>query len=153
MSFVCSNLDLSPIGLLEPCSEFEESEEIAFDAIAAYQGDDQIYALYPRKVEAAARLFVNGFPGHVLYAVKSNPHPSLLQILWDEGVKRFDVASIREIDLVNGLLPDADLFLMHPIKSRQTIVHAYGIGVRNMSFDHEDELQKIVDSSLGGLDT
>ena len=117
----------------------------AFDAIAAYQGDDQIYALYPRKVEAAARLFVNGFPGHVLYAVKSNPHPSLLQILWDEGVKRFDVASIREIDLVNGLLPDADLFLMHPIKSRQTIVHAYGKGVRNMSFDHEDELQKIVD--------
>ena len=117
----------------------------AADAVAAYQGDDQIYALYPRKIEAAARQFVNGFPGHVLYAVKSNPHPSLLQILWNEGIKRFDVASIREIDLVKGLLPKAELFLMHPIKSRKTISHAYGTGVRNMSFDHQDELQKILD--------
>lgn len=123
----------------------------AFDAIAAYKGDDQIYALYPRKIEAAARLFVNNFPGHVLYAVKSNPHPSLLQILWNEGIKRFDVASIREIDLVKDLLPDAELFLMHPIKSRRTITHAYSMGVRNMSFDHEDELQKIIDCT-GGAD-
>lgn len=117
----------------------------ASDAIAAYAGDDQIYALYPRKIEAAARPFVANFPGHVLYAVKSNPHPSLLQILWNEGVRRFDVASMREIDLVSGLLPDAELFLMHPIKSRQTIAHAYAKGVRHMSFDHADELQKIVD--------
>lgn len=117
----------------------------ASDAIADYEGDDQIYALYPRKIERAARVFVEGFPGDVLYAVKSNPHASLIQILWNEGVVRFDVASIREIDLVSGLLPDAKLFLMHPIKSRRTISHAYARGVRNMSFDHADELQKILD--------
>lgn len=117
----------------------------ASGAIAAYTGDDHIYALYPRKIETAARLFVGGFPGHVLYAVKSNPHPSLLQILWNEGITRFDVASIREIDLVKGLLPDAELFLMHPIKSRKTISHAYSAGIRNMSFDHAEELQKIID--------
>ena len=119
--------------------------QTASDAIAAYRGDDHIYALYPRKIEAAARLFVNGFLGHVLYAVKSNPHPSLLQILWDEGVTRFDVASIREIDLVQSLLPEAELFLMHPIKSRRTISHAYEQGIRHMSFDHVDELHKITD--------
>lgn len=121
------------------------SYHTAADAIAAYAGDDQIYALYPRKIARAARLFVNGFPGHVLYAVKSNPHPSLLKILWDEGVRRFDVASIREIDLVKGIAPQAELFLMHPVKSRRTITHAYEKGVRHMSFDHADELQKIMD--------
>lgn len=124
----------------------------ALDAIADYKGDDQIYALYPRKIEAAARLFVNGFPGHVLYAVKSNPHPSLIQILWNEGVTRYDVASSREIDLVRDLLPAAELFLMHPIKSRQTIAKAYAKGVRNMSFDHADELQKILDCTHGAKD-
>ena len=124
----------------------------ASDAIAAYHGDDQIYALYPRKIEAAARLFVDGFQGKVMYAVKSNPHPSLLQILWNEGVSRFDVASIREIDLVRSLLPDAELFLMHPIKSRRTISHAYMSGVRSMSFDHADELQKIIDCTDGATD-
>jgi ornithine decarboxylase len=124
----------------------------ASDAIAAYTGDDHIYALYPRKIEAAARLFVGGFPGHVLYAVKSNPHPSLLQILWDEGVTRFDVASMREIDLVKSIAPEAELFLMHPIKSRKTIEYAYGCGVRHMSFDHVDELQKIVDCTAEAND-
>lgn len=124
----------------------------ATDAIAAYGGDDQIYALYPRKIERAARIFVENFPGDVLYAVKSNPHPSLLQILAHEGVKRFDVASIREIDLVKGLLPDAELYLMHPIKSRRTITHAYMNGVRNMSFDHADELQKILDCTHEAAD-
>lgn len=115
------------------------------DAIAAYKGDDQIYVLFPRKIERAARTFVNGFPGQVLYAVKSNPHASVIQILWDEGVRNFDVASIREIDLVREALPQAKLFLMHPIKSRQTIAHAYANGVRDFSFDHKDELQKIID--------
>lgn len=124
----------------------------ALSAIVGYEGDDQIYALYPRKIEAAARLFVDGFPGNVLYAVKANPHPSLLQILWNEGVTRFDVASLREIDLVKGLLPAAQLFLMHPVKSRQTITQAYAKGVRHMSFDHADELQKILDCTHGAND-
>jgi len=88
----------------------------------------------------------------VLYAVKSNPHPSLLRILANEGVKRFDVASIREIDLVKGLLTDAELYLMHPIKSRRTIAHAYMNGVRNMSFDHADELQKILNCTQEAAD-
>lgn len=124
----------------------------AADAIADYHGDDQIYVLYPRKIEAAARLFVTRFPGKVLYAVKSNPHPSLLQILWAEGVRRYDVASIREIDLVRNLLPQAALYLMHPIKSRQTIARAYASGVRNMAFDHVDELQKIIDCTQEARD-
>lgn len=137
-------IQLQPYGL--------PTYKTASDAISAYGGDDHIYALYPRKIEAAARLFANDFPGHVLYAVKSNPHPSLLQILWHEGISRFDVASIREIDLVKGLLPNAELFLMHPVKSRQTIAYAYHAGVRNMSFDHEDELQKIVDCTAEASD-
>ena len=130
-------IQLQPYGL--------PTYNMSADAIADYQGDDQIYALYPRKIERAARTFASGFPGQVLYAVKANPHPSLLQILWNEGVHQFDVASIREIDLVRGLFPTATLFLMHPVKSRATISHAYANGVRDFSFDHEDELQKILD--------
>lgn len=117
----------------------------ALDAIADYRGDDQIFALYPHKIKAAAQTFVNGFPGQVLYAVKANPHPAILQILWEEGVRNFDVASLREIELVRGVLPSAKLYLMHPIKSRQTIARAYALGVRDFSFDHADELQKIID--------
>lgn len=114
------------------------------DAINAYEGDDAIYVLYPKKIEAAAETFLTGFPGKTLYAVKANPHPAVLKILWASGIRAFDVASIREIDLVLAACPDAELYLMHPVKSRQTIRHAYARGVRNFAFDCAAELGKIL---------
>lgn len=120
----------------------------AFDsvkaAIDAYEGDDAIYALYPKRIAAAADLFVENFPGKVLYAVKANPHPAVLKILWASGLRGFDVASIREIDLVKAACPDAELYLMHPVKSRQTIRYAYDQGVRHFAFDCAAELGKIL---------
>ena len=114
------------------------------DAIRAYEGDDAIYVLYPKKIEAAASLFLKGFPGTSIYAVKANPHPAVLKTLWASGLRGFDVASIREIDQVRAACPDADLYLMHPVKSRRTIRHAYAAGVRHFAFDCAAELGKIL---------
>ncbi|MHA7900038.1 MAG: type III PLP-dependent enzyme [Henriciella sp.] len=114
------------------------------EAISSYDGDDAIYVLYPKRIEAAADLFLKQFPGKVLYAVKANPHPAVLKILWASGIRGFDVASIREIDLVKSVCPDAELFLMHPVKSRRTIRHAYAAGIRHFAFDCAAELGKIL---------
>lgn len=122
------------------------------DAIAANPFDDHIYAFYPRRIERAAETFVNGFPGDVLFAVKANPHPAVLKLLWKNGVKRFDVASIREIELLTGLLPNAVLYLMNPVKSRRTIEVAYAEGIRDIAFDHIDELSKILDATKQARD-
>jgi len=121
-------------------------------ALSDYTGDDHIHVLYPRKIESAAREFVNFFPGQVLYAVKANPHPLVLKVLWDQGVRQFDVASRREIDLVHSLLPEAQLFLMHPVKSRALIAHAYSLGVRDFAFDCDAELEKILACTSGAPD-
>lgn len=122
------------------------------DALAQYHGDDHIYVLYPRRIAAAAEAFVQGFPGDILYAVKANPHPAVLKTLWTHGVRQFDVASKREVDLVSELYPDAELFLMHPVKSRQLIRHAYAMGVRHFAVDCLEELDKIVDVTEGAAD-
>lgn len=114
------------------------------DAINAYDGDDAIYVLYPKRIEAATQLFLEAFPGKVIYAVKANPHPAVLKTLWASGLRGFDVASIREIDLVRSACPDAELYLMHPVKSRRTIRHAYENGVRHFAFDCAAELGKIL---------
>jgi len=114
------------------------------EAIAAYEGDDAIYVLYPKKIEAAAQTFLDGFPGKSIYAVKANPHPAVLKTLWASGMRGFDVASIREIDLVLDACPDAELYLMHPVKSRRTIRHAYAAGIRHFAFDCAAELGKIL---------
>ena len=122
-----------------------------FDSIAAaleaYRGDDAIHVLYPAKIAAAARQFLTAFPGETLYAVKSNPHPAVLKILWASGVRRFDVASMREMDLVRTTCPDAIQYLMNPVKSRATIRHADRLGVRDLAFDSAFELHKILDET------
>jgi ornithine decarboxylase len=117
------------------------------DVLRAYEGDDAIFVLYPKRIAAAARTFLNGFPGKVLYAVKANPHPAVIKTLWTTGVRHFDVASTREVDLVQSVAPGAKLYFMHPVKSRAAIRHAYAAGVRDFSFDTADELQKMMEAT------
>lgn len=120
--------------------------------LRGYRGDSHVYVLYPEKIRAQAALFLTGLRARTLYAVKSNPNPAVIQILAESGVSAFDVASIREIDLVKGIAPSAELYLMHPVKSRGLIAHAVSNGVRHMSLDCMDELMKIRDAKADGRD-
>jgi ornithine decarboxylase len=88
-----------------------------------------------------------------MYAVKANPSPDLIRILWDSGVTHFDVASIAEVRLVRGLLPHATLCFMHPIKGEEAIAEAYfDHGVRTFSLDSLEELAKIVKATKAAAD-
>ena len=99
----------------------------------------------PHAAARAARFFVEKFPGKSLYAVKANPSPDLITLLWESGVTHFDVASIAEVRLVRGLLPEATLCFMHPVKAEEAVREAYwDHGVRTFSLDSMEELEKIV---------
>jgi len=83
-----------------------------------------------------------------MYAVKANPSPEIIKTLWDGGITHFDVASINEVRLVRGLLPEATLCFMHPVKSPEAITEAYfEHGVRTFSLDSHEELTKIVEAT------
>ncbi len=85
-----------------------------------------------------------------MYAVKANPSPDLLRVLWDSGVTHFDVASIAEVRLVARTLPEATLCFMHPVKATEAIEEAYWThGVRTFSLDTMEELEKIVAATNG----
>src|SRR4051812_10885957 len=106
---------------------------------------EPVTLLRPHAARRAARFFVEKFPGRSLYAVKANPSPDLLRILWDAGVTHYDVASISEVRLVHDTLPEAVICLMHPVKAEEAIAEAYfGHGVKTFSLDTVDELDKIV---------
>ena len=98
----------------------------------------------PHAATRAARFFVEKFPGRSLYAVKANPSPDLLKVLWESGITHYDVASIAEVRLVAETLPEAVLCFMHPVKAEEAIAEAYALGVRTFSLDTLDELDKIV---------
>ena len=99
----------------------------------------------PHAAHRAARFFVEKFPGRALYAVKANPSPDLIELLWEAGVTHYDVASIAEVRLVAQTLPEAVLCFMHPVKAEEAIEEAYfEHGVRTFSLDTMEELDKIV---------
>ena len=101
--------------------------------------------LRPHAATRAARFFAEKFPGKSLYAVKANPAPDLLRVLWDAGVTHYDVASLGEVRLVAATLPDATLCFMHPVKAKEAIAEAYFThGVKTFSLDTLEELEKIV---------
>ena len=109
--------------------------------------------LRPHAAARAARFFVEKFPGRSMYAVKANPSPELIQILWDNGITHFDVASIAEVRLVAGIAPEATLCFMHPVKAEEAIAEAYfDFGVRTFSLDSIEELEKIERATKGATD-
>ncbi|HEY0629960.1 MAG TPA: alanine racemase, partial [Sphingomicrobium sp.] len=100
--------------------------------------------LRPHAATRAARFFAEKFPGKSLYAVKANPSPDLLKVLWEAGVTHYDVASLGEVRLVAETLPEATLCFMHPVKAEEAIAEAYfDYGVKTFSLDSIDELEKI----------
>ncbi|HYI42602.1 MAG TPA: type III PLP-dependent enzyme [Sphingomicrobium sp.] len=113
--------------------------------IAELRPAQPVTLIRPHAARRAAGFFVEEFPGRSLYAVKANPSPDLLQILWAAGVTHYDVASIGEVRLVAATLPHAVQCFMHPVKSEEAIAEAYfEHGVRTFSLDTLDELEKIV---------
>ncbi len=119
----------------------------AKDVVRDLAPDEPVILNRPHAAARAARFFVEKFPGKSLYAVKANPSPDLLQILWDNGVTHYDVASIAEVRLVRQTLPGATLCFMHPVKAPGAIREAYHQhGVRTFSLDSVEELEKIVDA-------
>ncbi len=113
--------------------------------VRALAPDEPVILNRPHAAARAARFFVEKFPGKSLYAVKANPSPELLKVLWASGVTHYDVASIAEVRLVRATLPEATLCFMHPVKTRAAIAEAYRVhGVRTFSLDTHEELDKIV---------
>ena len=114
--------------------------------------DEPVYCLRPQVIRDQARLFLDSFPGRVLYAVKSNPHEAVLAWLHEAGIRDYDTASPAEMALVSNNLSGAACYFMHPVKSRTGIARAYReFGIRHFVVDHPDELVKIQDV-LGKVD-
>ncbi len=110
--------------------------------------DYPVYCIRPESIKKSTKFFKDNFPGKVLYAVKTNPNEQLIKQIISNGIEDFDVASLNEIKLISKIKPEANLYFMHTIKSKESIASAYfNYGVRNFALDHKDELRKILEAT------
>lgn len=98
----------------------------------------------PQALQAMARRFIDGFPGMVTYAVKSNPEEAVIENLVAAGLRGFDVASPFEMQLIRRLAPEAAMHYNNPVRSRAEIAVAVELGVRSYSVDSASELEKLI---------
>ena len=114
-------------------------------AIATLKPGEPLYCIFPEKFGAAARRFLDGFPGDALYAVKANPAPHVLEQVWAAGIRHFDTASVPEIELVKGRFPDAHCHFMAPVRAVGAAKLAFEkYGVCDYVVDCDFELDKLI---------
>lgn len=117
---------------------------ISDDFIRQLNSSVPISILEPNLVFKQAKDFVSEFPGEAMYAIKCNPDKIFLKSLYKAGVKSFDAASLYEIKLIRKLLPQANIYFMHPVKSPEAIFKAYhSYDVKSFVLDCPNELHKI----------
>ena len=129
--------------------KFKSVEEL----INQLKPEKPVYCIRKNSIQSAAKYFINNFPGKVLYAVKTNPHPVVIKKIIESGVEQFDVASIEEIKAIRNFSQTAKCSYMHTVKSRESIKEAYfKYGVKTFSLDTKDELIKIIESTNSAKD-
>jgi len=118
------------------------------ELVSRLKPERPVYCIRKKSIQTASKTFQNKFPGKILYAVKTNPHPEVLKTVIQSGIDNFDVASIKEIENIIKINPEAKCSFMHTVKSRENIKEAYfKYGIKAYSLDTKDELIKIIEST------
>ena len=129
--------------------KFKSVEEL----INQLRPDKPVYCIRKKSILSTSKFFQKKFPGKILYAVKTNPHPEVIKTLIKSGINQFDIASIEEIKAIKKFSQTAKCSFMHTVKSHESIKDAYfKYGVKTFALDTKDELIKIIESTSGAKD-
>ena len=112
-----------------------------------------VYCIRKNSVTIASKFFQKNFPGDILYAVKTNPHPMVIKTIIESGINQFDVASIEEIKQIRKFTSTGKCSYMHTVKSPESIKEAYfKYDIKTFSLDTKEELIKIIKSTNNAKD-
>ena len=118
------------------------------DLVDQLKPTEPVYCIRRKSIQLASKYFQKNFPGKILYAVKTNPNKMVLKTIAESGINNFDVASIKEIEIIKNIRPDSICSFMHTVKSRESIKEAYfKYDIKAFSIDTKDELIKIIEST------
>jgi len=115
------------------------------NAIETMKPGEPLYVLHPSKFSVAAKRFLDSFPGDTLYAIKANPHPHVLDLVYGSGIRHFDTASLPEVEIVKNRFPDAICHFMAPVRAAGAAKIAFAkYGVTDYVVDCDYELEKLL---------
>lgn len=136
MSISQSNIFMYPLAVTASSAE---------ELVKTQHPNYPILCMSQQIINEQVQLFIKGFPGKVLYAVKCNPDSNVVQCVLESGISNFDVASLSEILLINKLSPTSYLHFNHPVKDSISIKKAYQeLKIKDYVIDSQGELDKVL---------
>ena len=61
------------------------------DLINQLKPNNPVYCIRKHSINVASKFFQRKFPGKILYAVKTNPHPEVLKTIIKSGIEKIIV--------------------------------------------------------------
>ena len=118
------------------------------ELVGQLKPEKPVYCIRKASIQMSSKIFQTRFPGEILYAMKANPHPIVLNTVMESGINNIDVASIKEIETIKKINASVKCSYMNAVKSRESIREAYfKYDVKTFSLDSKDELIKIIEST------
>ena len=116
-----------------------------FEMLDELKPIDPVYCVYPHVYHETAKEFIDGFPGRVLYAIKANNDPKVLQALFDGGIRHVDCASLQEIKESKAVDKEAVCYFMNPVRLRGAArIAQEEFGTRHFVIDHMTGLELLL---------
>ncbi|HSV30887.1 MAG TPA: type III PLP-dependent enzyme [Atribacteraceae bacterium] len=112
--------------------------------------DTPLFIISREKLATNHRALQEHLPGvELFYAIKANPHPAIIQQLYEAGTS-FDVASKNEIDLALrcGVPPERMIFA-NTIKRKKSLRYARQVGIDLITYDNANEVSKMASEFPG----
>ena len=110
------------------------------------QPENPVLFFSPAVLQATARRFIDGFPGLVTYAVKSNPEEVVVENLSAAGVRGFDVRlALRDAADPSPLPRCGDALQQPGALARRKLPWRWMLGVKSYSVNSASELAKLIE--------
>jgi len=116
------------------------------DVVDPEYRQEPVYICDETSLRTQIQMLKQGFLGWLAYAVKANPNHRILEIISEEGVTDFDIASLGEAETVRRVQPTANLLYNNPVKTPYEIeMAATEFGVRHFTVQTLAEVRKILE--------
>jgi ornithine decarboxylase len=120
--------------------------EHLLEAAKTYLASEKTPALLmdKRLIKAKYEEFLTCFSqARVYYAVKSNPHPSIITLLHELGCE-FEISSLGELErLLSMGIPSERIAVGNPVKAPSLVKLAHQSGIDLTAFDSYSEIEKL----------
>ena len=95
--------------------KFKSVEEL----VNQLKPEKPVYCIRKNSIKSAVKFFLNKFPGKILYAVKTNPHPEVIKTIIESELSNLMLLQLRKLKILELLAIQLNALLCILLKAEK----------------------------------